>query len=76
MAYGYFYDYHISTYGESILLAIQSYLILSLAIQYSNDWTLENGAWLVGNGVFIAAMVTKMIPPQVLSLLMVSIFFL
>ena len=72
VAYGYFYDYHVSTYGESILLAVQSYVIVGLAIRYNNDWSLENGAWFVGNGLFIAATVTKAIPAQVLSLLLVN----
>ena len=72
VAYGYFHDYPITTYGESILLAMQSYVIVALAIRYSNDWSLENGTWFVGNGLFIALVVTKVIPAQVLSLLLVS----
>ena len=72
MAYGFFYGNPVTTYGESILLAIQSYVIVALAIRYSSDWSLENGAWFVGNGLFIAAAVTKVIPAQVLLYLWVS----
>ena len=43
-----------------------------LALKYGNEWNLENGVWFIGNGLFITATVAKVIPPPVLSLLLVS----
>ena len=76
IAYGYYYDLHITTYGETILLVIQSYLIVALTIKYSGDWTVENGAWLVANGAFVAAIVTKSMPSTVISLLLVCVCYM
>ena len=73
MAYGYFYDLHVTIYGESVLLALQSYVIVFLTVKYTNGWSLENGAWFVANGAFIAAIVTKSIPAHIISLLLVRI---
>ena len=73
VAYGYFYDIHVTTYGEAILLALQSHMIVYLTVKYSGDWSLENGAWLVANGAFIAAIVTKSIPASIIPLLLVGI---
>jgi mannose-P-dolichol utilization defect protein 1 len=72
VAYGYFYDIHVTTYGEAILLALQSHMIVYLTVKYSGDWSLENGAWLVANGAFIAAIVTKSIPASIISLLLAA----
>ena len=43
-----------------------------LALKYGNEWKWENGVWFIGNGLFITATVAKVIPPPVLSLLLVS----
>ncbi|CAI8045004.1 Mannose-P-dolichol utilization defect 1 protein, partial [Geodia barretti] len=72
VAHGYFYDIHVTTYGEAILLALQSYVIVYLSVKYSGDWSLENGAWFVANGAFIAAIVTKSIPAYIISLLLAA----
>ncbi|CAI8046578.1 hypothetical protein GBAR_LOCUS25771 [Geodia barretti] len=46
VAHGYFYDIHVTTYGEAILLALQSYVIVYLSVKYSGDWSLEMGRGL------------------------------
>ena len=46
--------------------------MVGLALKYGNEWNRENGVWFIGNGLFITAAVAKVIPPPVLSLLLVS----
>lgn len=70
-SYGFFYDYHITTYFELIILAIQSSTIVALSIIYSRQWNFENGLYSMIILVFGINAIFKMVPSIILDTLLV-----
>lgn len=69
-SYGYTHGYHLSTYVEAGLLAIQSAIIILLVIYYDNGWTLANLMIALGFLAFMAASYLQIVPHILLSLLL------
>ncbi|XP_064383160.1 solute carrier family 66 member 3-like [Halichondria panicea] len=69
-SYGYFHGFHISTYGEAILLAMQSAVIIAGVVYYGRQWSLENAVYVVLLFLFCIGAVLKVIPANVLYILL------
>lgn len=68
-SYGYTHGYHLSTYAEAGLLAIQDAIIIFLIIYYDKRWSLENFAATLVSFVFIATSYYLLVPHFLLGLL-------
>ena len=51
-SYGYAHGYHLTTYMEVGLIAIQVSTIIFLVILYDRKWTLENGLYTLLCGAY------------------------
>ena len=68
--YGYTYGYHLSTYMESGLLAVQSACIIFLVVYYEGKWTLENSLYSVVISSFVLTCFLQIFPPSLLNILL------
>lgn len=68
--YGYTYDYHISTYAEAGLLAVQDTVIICLVMHYNKKWTAENLLYILMCVIFISVTFCKLVPLLVFNVLL------
>ena len=68
--YGYTYGYHLSTYMEAGLLAVQSACIIFLVMYYEGKWTLENALYSVVIGSFVTSSFFRLVPLPFLKILL------
>ena len=71
-SYGYAHGYHLTTYMEAGLIAIQVSTIIFLVILYDRKWTLENGLYTLLCAVYIVISSLKLLPHPLLSALLSS----
>lgn len=69
-SYGYTHEYHVSIYFESVVLAVQSVIIILLVILKEKRWTLENGFYTLLFVMFAAATYLRLVPHSLLSVLL------
>ena len=71
-SYGYTHEYHVSIYFESVVLAIQSAIIIILITWKDNKWTMENMFYTVLTVMFMTATYLRLVPHSLLSILLSS----
>ena len=71
-SYGYAHGYHLTTYMEAGLIAIQVSIIIFLVILYDRKWTLENGLYTLLCAVYIVISSLKLLPHPLFSVLLSS----
>ncbi len=71
-SYGYIHGYHITTYMEAGVVAVQTAVIVFLVIYYNEQWTVENGVYTIISLVFITVSYLKLVPHPLLRILLLS----